>query len=116
MNRYVRLENNYEPEQLEMHSREAAKLEERMTTSGIVLLGPNTPAAASDYTLGTNHVLPTGGFATKYSNLSSFDFVRRFYVAECSREGLRRLAQPTKIIARQEGLVNHYLAIERRLR
>jgi len=116
MDRCVRLANDFAPEHLEILSRGAAKLAERITTSGIVLLGPNTPAAASDYTLGTNHVLPTGGFATKYSNLSSFDFVRRFYVAECSREGLRRLAGPAKIISRQEGLVNHYLSIERRLR
>ncbi|MEE8113569.1 MAG: histidinol dehydrogenase [Nitrososphaerales archaeon] len=116
MDRCVRLANDFAPEHLEILSRDAAKLAERITTSGIVLLGPNTPAAASDYTLGTNHVLPTGGFATKYSNLSSFDFVRRFYIAECSREGLSRLAGPAKIISRHEGLVNHYLSIERRLR
>ncbi|MEE8186259.1 MAG: histidinol dehydrogenase [Nitrososphaerales archaeon] len=116
MDRCVRLANDFAPEHLEILSRDAAKLAERITTSGIVLLGPNTPAAASDYTLGTNHVLPTGGFATKYSNLSSLDFVRRFYIAECSRAGLSRLAGPAKIISRHEGLVNHYLSIERRLR
>jgi histidinol dehydrogenase len=115
MSKCVKITNDFAPEHLEIISRNYANLAKKITSSGIVLLGPNTPAAVSDYSLGTNHVLPTGGFSTRYSNLSSLDFVRRFYVAECSREGLKRIARPAQIISRREGLVNHYLSIERRL-
>ena len=77
-------------------------------------MGSNTPVAASDYCLGTVHVLPTGGFSHVYSGLSVLDFVKRFYIAECSKMRLQELRSDLKVLAETEGLINHYLAVEGR--
>ena len=76
--------------------------------------GADTPVAASDYCLGTIHVLPTGGFSHIYSGLSVLDFVKRFCIVECSRGKLREIRDNVRILAESEGLINHSLAVEGR--
>lgn len=112
----VKFANLFAPEHLEIITKNADAVANNVQSSGVVLIGPFTPVAASDYGLGTNHVLPTGGSATTASGLSSLDFVKRIYVAKATKQSLNKLAPDIEILARSEGLVNHYLAIEERLK
>ena len=68
----------------------------------------------SDYASGTNHVLPTGGFAKSFSGLSAIDYMRRVSIAECSREGLEKVKAQVKVLTDTENLPNHYKAIAAR--
>ena len=64
----------------------------------LILLGPYSPVALSDYGSGTNHVLPTGGFAQSFSGLSALDFMRRVSIVESTRTGLERVKDSIKTI------------------
>lgn len=112
----IEFANAFAPEHLEIMTEDADEVVKSIDSSGIVLLGPYTPVASSDYGLGTNHVLPTGGTATTYSGLSALDFVKRTYVAKATRPYLGKLASEMGVLARSEGLLNHYKAIEERLK
>ena len=110
----VRIANEFAPEHLEVMTEDPWNISEKITSAGLILVGSNTPVAASDYCLGTVHVLPTGGFSHVYSGLSVLDFVKRFYIAECSKMRLQELQSDLKVLAETEGLINHYLAVEER--
>ena len=110
----VRIANEFAPEHLEVMTEDPWNIAEKITSAGLILVGSNTPVAASDYCLGTVHVLPTGGFSHVYSGLSVLDFVKRFYIAECSKMRLQELRSDLKVLAETEGLINHYLAVEGR--
>jgi len=110
----IRIVNRFAPEHLEIMSKDAWNIAEKITSAGLILVGTDTPVAASDYCLGTIHVLPTGGFSHVYSGLSVLDFVKRFCIVECSRERLRELRDNVRILAESEGLINHSLAVEGR--
>ena len=83
--------------------------------AGSVFLGHYTPEALGDYISGTNHVLPTGGWARSYAGLSLTDFMRRMTVQEATPEGLRNLGPDGARLAAHEGLDAHRLAIQLRL-
>ena len=106
--------NNFAPEHLEILADDSRSLAGRITSAGMILLGGYTPTAASDYCLGTNHVLPTRGFARTYSGLSVLDYVKTVPIVECKRAALKRMLGPAKILSHREGLPNHYLALEGR--
>jgi len=110
----VRIANEFAPEHLEVMTEDPWNIAEKITSAGLILVGSDTPVAASDYCLGTVHVLPTGGFSHVYSGLSVLDFVKRFYIAECSKMRLQELRSDLKVLAETEGLINHYLAVEER--
>jgi len=110
----IRIVNRFASEHLEIMSKDAWNIAEKITSAGLILVGTDTPVAASDYCLGTIHVLPTGGFSHVYSGLSVLDFVKRFCIVECSRERLRELRDNVRILAESEGLINHSLAVEGR--
>lgn len=114
MNLAIDFINRFAPEHLELLTFNDSSISKQITASGIVLLGPYTPAASSDYGLGTNHVLPTEGYSKISSNLSSFDYIRRFYVAKCSKKSLAKYSPMMKRIAYSEGLINHAESIEDR--
>jgi histidinol dehydrogenase len=82
--------------------------------AGLILIGPYSPVALSDYGSGTNHVLPTGGFAQSFSGLSTLDFMRRVSIVESSKTGLERVRNRIKVMAEAENLPNHYKAVEAR--
>ena len=113
MNEAVSLVNQFAPEHLEVMTIKPKEITEKLT-AGIILLGPYTPVALSDYGSGTNHVLPTGGFAKSFSGLSSLDFMRRVSIVESSRTGLERVKDSIKVLTEAENLPNHYKAIEAR--
>ena len=110
----VRFVNEFAPEHVEVMMEDGWGIAEKITTAGIVLVGKYTPVSASDYCLGTNHILPTNGFSHVYSGLSVLDFVKRFSIAECSEKGLMKVRKPLKVLAESESLPNHALATEER--
>lgn len=106
--------NDFAPEHLEIVAKKASEIIGRIKSSGMVFLGPYSPVSAGDYCVGTNHILPTGGYAKVYSNLSVIDFVKRVCVVKCSRKGLLKMMKPISTLARREGLINHAIAVEER--
>jgi len=108
--------NEFAPEHLEIMTEDAWSIADRITSAGLILIGNETPVAASDYCLGTIHVLPTGGFSHAYSGLSVLDFVKHFCIAESSRRKLWEIMNDIKILAETEGLINHSLAVEGRFK
>jgi histidinol dehydrogenase len=108
--------NEFAPEHVEVITKNAETIAQEITSAGIILIGPNTPVSASDYCLGTNHVLPTGGFGKRFSGLSALDYVRRYDVVRCSADQLQRITECIRTLAEAEGLPNHGLAVEERLR
>ncbi len=111
----VAMANDYAPEHLIIASARARELCADITSAGSVFLGHYTPEALGDYISGTNHVLPTGGWARSYAGLSITDFMRRMTVQEATPEGLGILGPPGARLAAHEGLEAHRLAIELRL-
>ena len=107
----VNLANQFAPEHLEVITTKPKELAEKLT-AGLILLGPYSPVALSDYGSGTNHVLPTGGFAKSFSGLSVFDFMRRVSIVESTRTGLENVKDTIKVLAEAENLPNHYKAIQ----
>jgi histidinol dehydrogenase len=114
INEMVDLENVFAPEHVEIMTRDPMEIADRITSAGLILLGPYSPVSLSDYGSGTNHVLPTGGFGHAFSGLSALDFARRVSVVESSREGLLRLRNHVKVLTEAENLPNHYKAVEAR--
>ncbi len=108
--------NEFAPEHLEVLAVDGWRIAEQISSAGLVLIGNYTPVAASDYCLGTVHVLPTEGFSHVYSGLSVLDFVKRFSTVECSKQGLNDVRKTVKVMAEAEELLNHTLAVEGRFR
>jgi histidinol dehydrogenase len=112
----VRFANALAPEHVQVMTRRPKAVARGITRAGLVLIGPYSPASASDYVLGTNHVLPTGGTAAAYSGLSVLDFLRRVTYVECARRRLSTFLEPVRVLAFAEGLPNHSRALEERVR
>jgi len=111
----IELSNEYAPEHLLLQVREPRALLERVQSAGSVFLGPWSPEPMGDYCSGTNHVLPTYGYARAYSGLSVVDFLKRITVQELTEDGLRGLGPTASTLARLEGLDAHALAVDLRL-
>ncbi|MDE2220332.1 MAG: histidinol dehydrogenase, partial [Gammaproteobacteria bacterium] len=105
----------YAPEHLLLQVRAPRELLASISTAGSVFLGAWSPEPIGDYCSGTNHVLPTYGYARACSGLSVGDFMRSMTVQELSAAGLRRLGPVAGILARLEGLDAHAAAVEARL-
>ncbi len=113
MEEAANLVNKFAPEHLEVMTAKPEKAADKLT-AGLILLGPFSPVALSDYASGTDHVLPTGGFAQAFSGLSVFDFMRRVSIVEGSKQGLEKVKGNVKVLTEAENLPNHYKAIEAR--
>lgn len=107
--------NAYAPEHLIIEVRAARSWLPRVTSAGSIFLGDWTPESLGDYCSGTNHVLPTYGYARAYSGLSVNDFVRRITVQELTPAGLRSLGPVAQTLAGLEGLDAHANAVAVRL-
>ena len=112
----VAVSERYAPEHLIIQTRAPRELLARITNAGSVFLGQWSPEPIGDYCSGTNHVLPTYGYARSYSGLSLHDFSRRMTVQELSADGLRALGPVAARLARLEGLDAHAAAVDVRLR
>jgi histidinol dehydrogenase len=111
----IEVSNAYAPEHLILQVANARDWLPKVRNAGSVFLGAWTPETMGDYCSGTNHVLPTYGFARAYSGLSLHDFVKRMTVQELSSEGLRELGPTAITLAALEGLDAHANAVRVRL-
>ena len=111
----LRISNDYAPEHLILQLRDARQYLSAITSAGSVFLGAWSPEPMGDYCSGTNHVLPTYGYARAYSGLSVHDFLKRITVQELTPEGLRDLGPTASVLAGIEGLDAHALAVDLRL-
>ena len=107
--------NSYAPEHLIIQVPNARAWLPRVRNAGSVFLGAWTPETMGDYCSGTNHVLPTYGFARAYSGLSLTDFMKRITVQELSEDGLRDLGPTAITLAELESLHGHANAVAVRL-
>ena len=114
-NQVIDLANKIAPEHMELMVKNARKLSKEIIGSGLVLLGKDTPSSASDYLLGTNHILPTNGFGRTRGGLSVLDFLKLQTVVETRNWDLERISEYLKTLTDAEGLPNHYKAVKRRL-
>lgn len=107
----IEISNRYAPEHLILATENAKALATRVQNAGSVFLGPYSPEAAGDYASGTNHTLPTNGYARACGGLSIDSFVKKITFQELSREGLTGLSEPIQIMAQAEGLMGHARAV-----
>ncbi|MDZ7771297.1 MAG: histidinol dehydrogenase [Balneolaceae bacterium] len=107
--------NRYAPEHLVVQCKHAEEQAGRIRHAGSVFLGRWTPESAGDYASGTNHTLPTYGYARMYSGVSVDSFLKQITMQSLSREGLRNLAPAVERLAQIEGLEGHRRAVTIRL-
>ena len=111
----IELSNRYAPEHLIIQTRSPRALLDRVDAAGSVFLGPWSPESMGDYCSGTNHVLPTYGYARSYSSLGLADFCRSMSVQELDETGIAALGPVAETLAELEGLAAHGLAARIRL-
>jgi len=100
---------------LEIISRNQYRIAEKINTPGIVLIGKYAPSSASDYLLGSNHILPTNRFGRVRGSLSVLDFIKLGTRVESSKSVLRKLSKYMEALTAAEDLPNHYEAVRSRL-
>ncbi|MFN6944803.1 MAG: histidinol dehydrogenase [Cytophagaceae bacterium] len=108
--------NEYAPEHLIIQVKGYERLIDKVINAGSVFLGNYTPEAAGDYASGTNHTLPTNGYATAYSGVSLDSFVRKVTFQEINASGLKELGPVIEIMAEAEQLIAHKNAVTVRLK
>jgi len=111
----VTISNDYAPEHLILNVREPRALLPTVENAGSVFLGAWSPEAVGDYCSGTNHVLPTYGYARAWSGVSVASFVKQITVQELSADGLRAIGPSAATLARAESLNAHERAVTLRL-
>jgi histidinol dehydrogenase len=109
------ISNEYAPEHLILNVREPRAMLAAVESAGSVFLGPWSPEAVGDYCSGTNHVLPTYGYARAWSGVSVASFVKQITVQELSADGLRAIGPAAATLARAELLNAHERAVTLRL-
>ena len=114
MREAVHFVNEYAPEHLEVQVREPFALLPELKNAGEILLGSRTPFCMGNYSVGTNAVLPTGGFAHTYSCTSVYDFLKRTGLAYLTQEGYASLSGTTRRLAEFEGFPAHANAVTER--
>ncbi len=111
----IRLANILAPEHLQIMTKNPESISSKITSSGLVLIGNDTPSSASDYILGSNHILPTNGFGRTRGSLSVLDFIKINTQITSSKKSLSKLSKHLKVLTNAEGLSNHFEAVRGRL-
>ena len=112
----IEMTNEYAPEHLIIQTENASELAERVVNAGSVFIGPWSPESAGDYASGTNHTLPTSGYAKAYSGVNIDSFMRKITFQELTREGLASLGPVIETMASGESLDAHKNAVTVRLK
>lgn len=107
--------NEYAPEHLIISMADPWEVADRIVAAGSIFIGNYSPESAGDYASGTNHTLPTSGWARSFSGLNLDAFMRKMTIQEISREGLSGLGDTIRTMALAEGLDAHAAAVEVRL-
>lgn len=111
----IDLVNKLAPEHLEIITRDSQKIAKKINSAGLLLVGRNTPSSASDYLLGSNHILPTNGFGKSRGSLGVLDYLKLQTRIEASKISLEKISKYMKAFTDAEGLPNHYEAVRSRL-
>jgi len=112
----IKLANELAPEHLQIMTRNPNSFASKITSSGLVLLGHDTPSSASDYLLGSNHILPTNKFGKTRGSLSVLDFIKINTQVSTSKSVLSKISKHLEIFTEAEGLPNHYEAVRGRIK
>ena len=107
--------NYYAPEHLIIQTRDYGEIAEKIQNAGSVFMGPYTPESAGDYASGTNHTLPTNGYAHAYSGVNLDSFIKKMTFQEISADGIRQLGDTIRTMAANEELEAHRNAVTVRL-
>lgn len=116
MDEAIELINSYAPEHLIIACKNDEAIGKRIINAGSVFLGNYSPESAGDYASGTNHTLPTNGYAKAYSGVSLDSFVKKITFQKLSQEGLNNIATTVETMAEAEGLEAHKRAVSTRLK
>ncbi|TAL59750.1 MAG: histidinol dehydrogenase [Bacteroidetes bacterium] len=112
----IEFSNLYAPEHLIINTSDTKTYAEKVTNAGSVFLGEFSCESAGDYASGTNHTLPTNGFAKNYSGVSTESFIKKISFQEINAEGIRDLGPSIEIMAEAESLFGHKNAVSIRLK
>ncbi len=112
----IALINEYAPEHLIISTKSYRDISEQVINAGSVFLGEFTPESAGDYASGTNHTLPTNGWARSYSGVNLDSFLKKITFQEITREGLKKIGPAIELMAEAEQLEAHKNAVTLRLR
>ena len=107
--------NEYAPEHLIINTVNADALAERVQNAGSVFIGPYSPESAGDYASGTNHTLPTSGYAKAYSGVNIDSFTKKITFQRLTRDGLRAIGRAVEVMAESEDLMAHRMAVTVRM-
>ncbi|KAG8218574.1 histidine biosynthesis trifunctional-protein [Butyriboletus roseoflavus] len=111
----LQFSNEYAPEHLILHLRDASTWVEHVKNAGSVFVGPYSPESCGDYASGTNHTLPTNGYARQFSGVNTMSFQKHITSQEITAEGLQKLGPVVATLADCEGLQAHANAVRIRL-
>ncbi|MGM0586954.1 MAG: histidinol dehydrogenase [Bacteroidota bacterium] len=111
----MRFSNNYAPEHLIINTQEAEQLADQVQNAGSVFIGQWTPESVGDYASGTNHTLPTFGYARMYSGVSLASFMKSVTMQRITQEGLQNIGSTVETLAERESLDAHKRAVSIRL-
>ncbi|HSG83607.1 MAG TPA: histidinol dehydrogenase [Nitrosopumilus sp.] len=111
----IKLANILAPEHLQIMTKNPESISSKITSSGLVLIGNDTPSSASDYILGSNHILPTNRFGKIRGSLSVLDFIKVNTQIISSKKSLSKISKYLEVLTKAEGLYNHYEAVRGRL-
>ncbi|HUU48417.1 MAG TPA: histidinol dehydrogenase [Nitrosopumilaceae archaeon] len=112
----IKLANELAPEHLEIMTKNPKTLASKITSSGLILIGNDTPSSASDYILGSNHILPTNGFGKTRGSLSVLDFIKIDTQVTSTKASLSKISKYLDVFTKAEGLPNHFEAVRGRLK
>ena len=111
MDDVIAMSNEYAPEHLIIMCKDYAAVAEQITNAGSVFMGYYTPESAGDYASGTNHTLPTSGYAKAYSGVNLDSYVKKITFQEITQQGIQKLADTIEIMAENEQLMAHKFAV-----
>ena len=111
----IRFTNQYAPEHLIIQTNNYDFISDQITNAGSVFMGAYTPESAGDYASGTNHTLPTNGYARSYSGVNLDSFIKKITFQEITKEGIRNLGNTIEVMAAGEQLDAHRNAVTIRL-
>lgn len=116
MQEIIDMTNQYAPEHLIIETKDYIDIAEQIINAGSVFLGSYTPESAGDYASGTNHTLPTNGYAKAYSGVNLDSFIKKITFQEITKEGIKNLGSTIEIMAESEELFAHKNAVTLRLK
>lgn len=116
MEEAITLSNLYAPEHLILAGSNAEDITDKIISAGSVFIGNYSPESAGDYASGTNHTLPTNGYAAMYSGVSIDSFVKKITYQQLTKEGLENISNTVMAMAAAEGLAAHKNAVAIRLK